>query len=386
MFKRGLQEFLKKTTTKAGVVIALLFQMIFSIIWMTGYDGVTDNTKELRIAVVNDDQTLGTAIAERLKTQLPFQLTEESSLDRAKEQLDEREYHMVVHIPADFAGQAQNPNQTAHLTYYINESNPAMIKNVMQNVASTITGMVNQEAASAGIEAAAGKAGVPKEQAEALAVHLPQRVESQFEMSNQIEGMNNQMVPMMLVLASYVGSMIMTMNLQLSSRALGPAVSKWRKFGIRILVISVTALIISLFGSSLVQLLGGQAVQGFMAIWAFQALFLISFLLMSEFFLVLFGNAGMIFNIIVLSAQLVSSGAMVPRELLSGFYQGLGDVLPATYAVEGMMNLLFGGSGTAGAVGGLSVIIAILLILVVAAVAVRKERASNSATAGGAAA
>ncbi|MNN02878.1 hypothetical protein D3C81_1155500 [compost metagenome] len=51
----------------------------------------------------------------------------------------------------------------------------------------------------------------------------------------------------------------------------------------------------------------------------------------------------MLVNVTMLSLQLVSSGAMVPRQLLSDAYQSIGEFLPASYAVEGLMNLQFGG-------------------------------------------
>ncbi|MNC51780.1 hypothetical protein D3C75_1010860 [compost metagenome] len=52
----------------------------------------------------------------------------------------------------------------------------------------------------------------------------------------------------------------------------------------------------------------------------------------------------MLFNIAMLSLQLVTSGALVPRFLLNDFYRSFSEVLPATYAVEGLMSLQFGGS------------------------------------------
>ncbi|WP_156807447.1 hypothetical protein [Effusibacillus pohliae] len=36
-------------------MIALMFQVVFGVVWMTGYDGVSDNVKKLKIAVVNRD-------------------------------------------------------------------------------------------------------------------------------------------------------------------------------------------------------------------------------------------------------------------------------------------------------------------------------------------
>ncbi|MNZ99543.1 hypothetical protein D3C78_1188740 [compost metagenome] len=83
---------------------------------------------------------------------------------------------------------------------------------------------------------------------------------------------------------------------------------------------------------------------GFFAFWMFQALFVVTFLFFSQMFLALFGMAGMLFNIAMLSLQLVTSGALVPRFLLNDFYRSFSEVLPATYAVDGLMSLQFGGS------------------------------------------
>ena len=79
--------------------------------------------------------------------------------------------------------------------------------------------------------------------------------------------------------------------------------------------------------------------KGPVAFWLFQALFLCTFMFFSQFFWICFGPAGSLFNIISLSLQLVSSGAMVPRELLNSFYSGIGQYLPATYAVQGILSI-----------------------------------------------
>lgn len=59
------------------------------------------------------------------------------------------------------------------------------------------------------------------------------------------------------------------------------------------------------------------------SIWVFQAIVFFAFLSLTQMFLTVFGNAGMIFNIISLSLQLVSSGVIVPHEMLSKTYQTL---------------------------------------------------------------
>lgn len=349
MFSATIRSFFQKPATMAGIGAALLFQVIFSVIWMTGYKDVAGNADRLSIAIVNEDRGLGQAIERELRANLPFRVESGQSLDAALDQLNERHYHLVIQIPDDFSGKLQAPDQDAALLYHLNESNPAIIKTMMQGAVERITATVNQ-----GITGS-------------------WRVGAEVHVVNPVNGMHNQMVPMMLVLASYIGAMLMSMNLQQASDMIGSSASRWHKFGARLLINAASSAVIALIGTALILLLGGQAEQGFLAAWGFQTLFLMTSLLFSQIFLILFGNAGMLFNTAALSAQLVTSGAMVPRELLSDFYRGVGAILPAKYAVEGNMNILFGGADMAASVAGLAIIAGISLLVGAAATAVRKE-------------
>ncbi|PYI51611.1 YhgE/Pip domain-containing protein [Paenibacillus flagellatus] len=376
---KALQTFLQKTPTKLGIATAILFQLIFSVVWMTGYNGVTDHTSRLKIAIVNEDAGLGGPIAEQLQSSLPFQVSRENGLEEAQKRLNERDVQMVVRIPADFSKQLQTPGQKAELQYWINESNPALIKSIMTGVAGSVTAAVNKQAVAAGAQTVLTQMNAPAAQAQSMAQQLAEKVTSNVQSTNPVSGMNNQMVPMMLVLASYVGSMIMGMNLHQSSLMIGSQLSRWRKFGARAILNVFGAVVTSLIGSSFVLMLGGQSVHGFMALWGFQTLCLLSFMFFSQTFLLLFGNAGMLFNIIALSAQLVSSGALVPRELLSDFYHRLGSALPATYAVEGNMNLLFGGPSASGPAIGLVIVMAASIVAGIAITALRQDKAPAAA-------
>ncbi|MGG4043145.1 hypothetical protein [Bacillus smithii] len=60
-------------------------------------------------------------------------------------------------------------------------------------------------------------------------------------------------------------------------------------------------------------------------------------------FVVLFRFAGMVLNILSLSLQLVTFGVIVPKEMLSNFYQTIGSFLPASYVANGYYTLTFGG-------------------------------------------
>jgi len=110
--------------------------------------------------------------------------------------------------------------------------------------------------------------------------------------------------------------------------------------------------------------------------WAFQALFLAAFMFISHLFVIVFGLPGMLFNIAMLSIQLVSSGAMVPRELLPDAFRAISGFLPATYAVEGSMNILLGGPGSSQASLSLALFIAAAVAIASCAVALRREKTS----------
>ena len=379
VMKQALPAFMKRPTTLIGIGTALLFQLIFSVVWMTGYDGITDRTDQLRIGVVNEDQQLGAMVAASLAEQLPVQVQAVNELAAAERMLDERELQMVVHIPADFSARAQAADQTAAIQYTINESNASLIKSMMSGIAGQITATVNKQAIAGGAAQMLAGLELPEQQAEQMAGALSERVASAFTYTNPVQGVNNQMVPMMMVLASYVGAMIMGMNLEQSNMAAAAQSGRWQRFGARVVINLVSSVIVSLAGSSLVMALGGQAESGFLAIWGFQTLFILTFMFVSQLFLIVFGMAGMLFNIMLLSAQLVSSGAMMPRELLSDFYNGLSWFFPATYAVEGSMNLLFGGPGVGNAVVGLLLVLAAAVVLAVVATAARRSPKGASA-------
>lgn len=367
--------FLKLPTTKVGIITAVLFQLIFTVVWMTGYQGINDRIDRLNVAIVNEDQTMGATITENLQQNLPVGVKTGMSLAEAQEMLQDRQIQMIAQIPSDFASKAQS-QEPASINYFINESNPVMIKNMMTSIADRITSTVNKQAVTNGMASIlSSQAKLPAEAAQTAATVMSERVVSNIESVNVVQGMNNQMVPMMMVLASYVGAMIMGQNFQISSKALGARFGRWQRMAVRLIVTAASSVVVSLVGTSLVAAFGGQMAHGFLALWGFQALFLLTFMFVAQMFLFLFDMAGMLFNILVLSVQLVSSGAMMPRELLPEFYQALGTVFPATYAVDGLMNVLFGGTGTSGDVITLLLIIAVSLVLIVASTALRRDKA-----------
>ncbi|WP_274364727.1 YhgE/Pip domain-containing protein [Paenibacillus thermotolerans] len=315
--KSAWKTYFTKPQTTIAVVVALMAQLIFCIVWMTAYNGVLDRVDKLQIAVVNEDGPFGEQLEQQLQNNLPFQISAVPK-EQALQQLEKRQVHMVITIPAGFGESLSAPETTAKLSYVMNASNPQLAANVMQSAVTKITGELNHR----------------------------QKVDSSVQVLHPVDGMNNQMVPMMLVLASYVGAMLMAMNVHQAADAIGGSLSRWQHFAVRTGLIVFAAALISIVGSGLIVLLGGQMQSSFFIFWLFHFLTMATFMFFAQLFLMVFGMAGMFFNMAALSLQLVTSGTIVPKQMLSGFYQHLGQFLPATYAVEGFMNLQFGGIQT----------------------------------------
>ncbi|TKH17217.1 hypothetical protein FC699_02050 [Bacillus wiedmannii] len=96
-----------------------------------------------------------------------------------------------------------------------------------------------------------------------------------------------------------------------------------------------------------------------------------AFLSLTQMFITVFGNAGMIFNIISLSLQLVSSGVIVPHEMLSKTYETIGELFPATYAANGYYTIIFWGVSLEKNIISLLVIILVTQLIAVITVSIK---------------
>ncbi|AHV95749.1 YhgE/Pip domain-containing protein [Paenibacillus sabinae] len=374
--KNLVKTYVKKPQTILAVVVALMAQLIFCLVWMTAYDGVLDRTDHLKVAIVNEDGEFGKNIENQLSGTLPFEVTAMSK-EQAMDGLVHRNVHLILTIPDQFGEKLTTPGTQAVLTYSINESNPQLTKSVMQTVITKVTNEMNRNASLQGTQMVLEQLKLPSNQASQTAESLLNKIGSDVKSLNPVNGMHNQMVPMMLVLASYVGSMLMAMNIHQASEAVGSALTKWQHFRFRLLINGFAAALISIVGSSLIAVFGGQMESGFGLFWMFHFLTMLTFLFVAQLFLTIFGMAGMFINMTMLSMQLVTSGTIVPRQMLSHFYQSLGSFLPATPAVEGIMNLQFGGQDTAKDVWLLLLTILVSVSITVVITFLKKQEGLN---------
>jgi YhgE/Pip-like protein len=370
--KNAFKAYLKMPQTKLALIVALAAQIIFIICWMTAYHGTNDRTNHLKIAIINEDGDFGKTIVDNLKSTLPFEITTPTK-DEAMKDLELRKVHLMVTIPAKFGESVKTPGSKATIQYTLNQSNPQQTKSIMESVENKLTNSLNHNAALQGTQVMLEQMKLPADKAKSTAEGILNKVEAKATNLYTVNGMHNQMATMMLVLASYVGAMLYAMNLCQVSFDLGAAVSKMNHFTIRAIVTIVSAAIVSLAGCIMIIVLDGQMEAGFASFWGFHFLTMLTFMFFAQTFLLIIGPPGMLINMAVLSLQLVTSGTTVPREVLSDFYQSFGNYLPATYSVEGFMNLGIGGIETQHDVNLLFVILAASVAVCLVMTLVKKQ-------------
>ncbi|EEK75300.1 MULTISPECIES: YhgE/Pip domain-containing protein [Bacillus] len=335
-----LKQFLKRPGTYVGMVVALSFQLIFFCVWLTAYDGVNERADQMRIAIVNEDGNIGSKIVEGLQRNLPFQVKKEQSMERANEEMNDHVYDMIIEIPASFSKDINETGKT-NLNFHINQANAMMAKQMMEGAAKQIRDNVNKEIASYKKQAIVGKLqAIGPENVEVIKGLTGDSISFTVHKVNDAKGFSVNMVPLMIVLASFVGAMIMSMEL---SKVAKEVKEGWSNFVSRQIINGTVSILLACITIGLMKGFQIEMHETVGGIWVFQAIVFFAFLSLTQMFITVFGNAGMIFNIISLSLQLVSSGVIVPHEMLSKTYQTIGELFPATYAANGYYTIIFGG-------------------------------------------
>ncbi|KOS63387.1 ABC transporter permease [Lysinibacillus agricola] len=390
---KGLQALFKIRETYVGIVITIAFQVIFFSVWMTAYDGVNDRTENLKIGLISEDTEMGQQVVNEIKETLPFTIENYTSLANAEQELNQRNINMVIHIPNDFTSQLQ-AGKEAEIIYSINQANASITKNMMEGVAKQVTEEINHHTyplqQSKTMDVFSQKfSQLPMEQNTAQQINetvattimsvKDRAIDSTIIKTNNVEEFAANFVPLMVIISSFVGAMVMIMQHQQAAQLVQDTISKWQLFLARQLINIGVAFTLPLLTIGLMHLFNISSEESFLTIYLFQALMFWAFLCLVQSFVIIFGNLGMVFNICALSLQLVTSGVLVPQVMLSDFYNKLSSLLPATYGADGYYTIIFGGSSDnlMSNSSSLGIIIAVTLAISTAVVALKRSNVKS---------
>ncbi|AYV72220.1 ABC transporter permease [Bacillus sp. PK3-056] len=389
---KTLKQFFKHPETIIGISTAVAFLLIFFCVWMTAYDGVNNRIDKLKIGLVNEDQQIGSMIEKKVVKNIPFEVKMYQSIDSAKKDMNQSKLDMVMHIPAIFSNRLQE-NGKPEINYFINQANATLAKQIMDGAAKNITQSINenvynykQQLILSNLQEQLGKNIPSNELAQEFSKGISQALESlniqsvqtTVEKTNNVDGFAPTMVPMMMVLASYVGSMIMSLNMNIVSSKIKSNYNKWSIFLVRQIINIGASILLSGITLLLFAIFNIELHTSIMESGIFQIFVYFSFLSLTQMFVILFGPGGMLFNILALSLQLVTSGVIIPKTMLSSFYQTIGSYLPATYASNGYYSLIFGGMSLTTEMMALLIVSAVTLFVALFRIALLKKSVSTN--------
>ncbi len=386
---KGLKAIIKLRGTYIGIMAAIMFQLIFFSVWLTAYKGVQDRTENLSIGIINEDQSMGMDIADKFEQDLPFQVKKYMSFEKASDEMNERKIDMIIHIPSEFSSSLQAGKRPS-IYYWINQANATSTKTMMEQTANQVNNELNtnifvhqKNAGTAMFEQKLKQ--LPLEQTitdeiekavgSVIGSIHPEPVEGIVKQTNAVHDFSANLVPLMVIISSFAGAMVMVMQIHEAAETIRSNYSKWSLFFARQLVNVVVAFLLPFLTIGLMKLFDVASQEPLMMVYLFQGVMFLAFLMFAQVFVFLFGNYGMVFNILALSLQLVTSGVLVSRDLLSNSYHALAPFLPATYGADGYYSIVFGGNSAMlmGNIGYLLLIAGFTFILGMGAVALRRN-------------
>jgi putative membrane protein len=209
-----------------------------------------------------------------------------------------------------------------------------------------------------------------EDERKALAKTAATPIEEAADRLNAVSGYGEALAPYFISLALWVGAMAVYLLLRpLSDRAIASTTGSIRTAlagyapGLAVGVAQVVLLLLVLQG-----VLGiSPASQGLLVAVALATTAV--FVALNQMFVALFGGAGRFAALVFVSLQLTSAGGTYPIETSPPFFNVLHDLLPMTYAVDGLRKALAGGAqgvATDLAVLGLFTVLALAVTVVAA--------------------
>lgn len=377
-----MKQFLKSKGILAGIFMMLFYQIVMIGIFMWGYSAVPKNMTELTVAIVNGDEQTGTQLVSQLKDNLPFKLVTDLSLEAAQEKLEDRDIHLVIHIPQDFTAKMTTQGEQANLDFFMNQSNSQTITSSMQSVVNQISDQFVTQTQTQSFIQLLQNVQMPEDQAKQTVESVMNKVNPNVVLTNTAPaGMHNLMAPMFLSMASYVGAMIYSMMSTGALNQLKGKLGKGKSFlylqGVNVMV----SLIVPLVGVSIYHAIQGYGVEEYLQTWMIHALEMFAAIQFTSMFCLLAGQGGMLINMPLILIQSIACGAAIPQEMMPGFFKVMSYISPMYYSVHLDYNVLFGGGNTAKYLIGLALIAFVTVVVNTVIHGLKPVRAKDADTA-----
>ncbi|HIW34103.1 MAG TPA: ABC transporter permease [Candidatus Paenibacillus intestinavium] len=352
-------QFLKTKGAMGSIFMGIFYAVAMLGIFLPGYTAIPGNIDRLPIAIVNDDKgEYGAMIAEQLKGNLPFQeINMDVTNSEALKKLEKNDLALVVHIPKTFSTDMQNGDVSSSIDFTVNEASATVGSSTMTSVVTEINNQLSTQFSQQTAQGILMNFNVPEDQAAEMAKIIESSYVGNLVTINDIpDGMHNNMLPMFLTMAGYVGAMIAALQLVASFKESRGKASKKRLF----LYVQITALLIAVLSSlaamGIVYLVNQPSGDLFLSMLGQQVLVYMVAFNFTAMFVFLIGEGGMILNIPVLLMQTLANGATISRDMMYPPYEWMSYSSPMYYSVQAYMANLYGSISASPFMWGLAAV------------------------------
>ncbi|MBP2000662.1 hypothetical protein J2Z69_001693 [Paenibacillus shirakamiensis] len=337
-----LGDFMKMTNTKVGLVFGIGLPLLFVLVWMTGYHQATERLDQLRVAVVNEAGNAAEAIQKSMISSAPFHMEVVKEAKDPKKVLVDEKYDMLIVIPKAFM-QEVTQKHSSQLSVYVDEGSSSVSRSILEQAADQMSKQI-QKGIAQNSKLAAGS-----EPIEIKTTVVASEAPSDFATS---------MVPMILGFITYIGTMTLAIQFNISTQILSKFYSLRRLFLAKQIILLATVLIAPLLITGLT-LLFTETEASFGQMYIFHVLVYAACVSFTQMSFTLLGHVAPLFNTAMIPFQLMTAGNIVPVVMLAPFYRYIGNFLPAPNGVQGFMKLVYTNASIA------SYVVHLLLIILV---------------------
>lgn len=377
-------QFLKNKGAIGAIFMGVFYAIAMLGIFLPGYAAIPGNVDRLPIAIVNDDAGVyGIKIADQLKGNLPFKEIETDLKNKqALKNLEKNKLALVIHIPKTFSSDMQKGETSSSIDFTVNEASATAVPSTMKAVVSEINNQLSEQFSEQTAQGVLMKFNIPEKQANELAQKIEKAyVGNVITINKMPAGMHNNMLPMFLTMAGYIGAMIGAMQLVAVFKENRGKASKTRLFIYLQLTALLIAIISALAATGVAYLINGPSGSLFFNIIGEQTLIYMVCFNFTAMFIFLVGPAGMILNLPVLFVQTLANGAVMPRDMMYAPYEWMSHISPMYYSVQAYFSGLYGSISSSPFLWSLTAIgVVAMLINMLIVATIHKSRSTEQSS------
>lgn len=339
---KGFKEYYKNKYVWVFIALAIFYQVLMLGIFLPSYHHADENHAMTIAFIDNDESALSESVIAGIEEALPYEI-KDLSKEEAQAAIEDLSLQLLVEIPEGY-GDKMLQGDTPEINYYYNGRLATSMLGEVQAVTVQIEQSLAAQARVAQNINILTELGVPYEQAQKMIERTEAPIKHNVEVSDPLpRGLYGSMICMFMPLGAYVFGLMGTAILSMAANENKRRFSQLRLSVYQKIAAIIAALLVPTVGMLINYCFGVElSLLQIAGLWVTVALTAFISVQLSGIFMRFIGDAGTFLNVALLLVQIISSGAILAREQMLGFFSIISVISPMYYAVAAMKNFLFG--------------------------------------------